>query len=359
MGHSALPKSRAKPLLVRPGARFACFGDGLCCTDVHALGEVRPAEAKRVRTLDASAITRHGGLGLMVLRTTDTRGCVFLGEQGCSVHASHGEMFKPAICRRFPFGLVSTPDGGRVTTDHRCPCRSMGERPPLDTEVAARSLGDAAGRLRVDHASSVTIALHKGSRVPFARYATIERRLFDRLSAATSLREPLDILVSEGGEPLVPLDAIRWQDVAHLYRSHIDGTSCGEALAWFGDTLLSLSGEKIRSRRSRPWAPAFDRAERRSMAPASAASVLSDWAQDVLWSLSWTAHGPLDTALSELATRLLVAVEICRRLIGEGAREDRAAAEAVLIVELAGELPLWESVMAAMRPGQGPAAEPC
>ena len=30
--------SKPRPLIVRPGARFACAGDGLCCTDLHALG---------------------------------------------------------------------------------------------------------------------------------------------------------------------------------------------------------------------------------------------------------------------------------------------------------------------------------
>ena len=35
---------RLRPLLVRPGATYACFGDGLCCTDVHAIGPIARKE---------------------------------------------------------------------------------------------------------------------------------------------------------------------------------------------------------------------------------------------------------------------------------------------------------------------------
>ena len=31
-------KTKLRPLTPRPGARYTCFGDGLCCTDIHAIG---------------------------------------------------------------------------------------------------------------------------------------------------------------------------------------------------------------------------------------------------------------------------------------------------------------------------------
>jgi Fe-S-cluster containining protein len=304
-----------------------------------------------MRTLDPTSVTRHGGLGLMVLRTTEQRRCVFLGASGCSVHATRGAAFKPAICRRFPFGLVATPQGGRITTDHRCPCRSMGARPPIDLDDAARSLGDAGGRLRADLTAPATIPLWKRKRAACARYAAIEAAIMARMAADD---DPLAALAAMGVAPLPELEEARWQDVAHLYRSHIDGTSCGEALAWFGDALLLLSGERLRSQRHRPWAPSFDRAEARAVEPEPAGRVLADWAQDVLWSLSWLEQGPLDRALVDVATRLRVAVDITERLAAAGARPDRAAAEALLVVELAGELPLWASVVASIKPGGEP-----
>ena len=38
-----------EPLVVREGARYECFGDGLCCTDIPAIGPIRLAERARLR----------------------------------------------------------------------------------------------------------------------------------------------------------------------------------------------------------------------------------------------------------------------------------------------------------------------
>lgn len=331
-------------LRVRPGARYTCVGDGLCCTDAHALGGLSASEARRLGAIDASAVARHPTLGLRVLRTVEGRGCVFLGEAGCSLHTQLGEQAKPSVCRRFPFGLVETPTGQRVTTEHRCPCRTLGPRPPIDHGEAAAALSRGSGGPRADLVAPLTIRLRDDLRVPFARYERIEGELLDRLATCD---DPLESLRALGAAPLPPLDGVRWRDVGHLYRSHVDGTSCGEALAWFGDELLRLEGEAVRALRGRPWSPAFDRAEARSPDAAPAAAVLADWAQDALWGLAWVARGALDRALLDVATRLHVAASIVRRLERAGARPDRAAAEALLVVELAGELPLWGSVVQA------------
>jgi hypothetical protein len=52
-------------------------------------------------------------------------------------------------------------------------------------------------------------------------------------------------------------------------------------------------------------------------------------------------------ARQDLATRLTVAREIVRLLVRDGVRPDRAAAEAVLISEMAGAAPLWSNVVRA------------
>jgi len=52
----------------------------------------------------------------------------------------------------------------------------------------------------------------------------------------------------------------------------------------------------------------------------------------------------------ELATRLAIGEDICARLRKTGARADRAAAEAVMMVELVGESDFWTEVKDCMRP---------
>lgn len=331
--------SRALPLLVRPGATYACFGDGLCCSDAHVLGPVSREEAARVRSVDPAAVGRHAGLRIAELRTRD-RACVFY-DGSCSLHRMHGAAFKPAPCRRFPFGLVRTPVGLRVTTAHRCPCRSMGERPALDVEDARRSLSDRAGRLSVDREVN-RVRLAGARRVSFARYAAVEAPLLSALAGGALPEDVLD------AEPLPPLDGASWSDVAHRLRGYVDGTSCGEGLAWAGDALLALGGQRRGALpRARPWAAAFERAEARSV-PSDPEALLRDWVADVLWELGWTEDTTFALARAELATRLAMARWAMARMVESGTRPDRAAAEAVLVVELAGQSPLWPAVLRTM-----------
>src|SRR5260370_891972 len=47
---SAVGEAKVRPLLLREGARYACFGDGLCCTDMHALGPLTRSEVVQLRS---------------------------------------------------------------------------------------------------------------------------------------------------------------------------------------------------------------------------------------------------------------------------------------------------------------------
>ncbi len=330
-----------RPLLVRPGARYRCFGDGLCCTSIHAIGPIGRAEVRRLQVLHPGLTEKNPVLDATVVSVADGV-CTHLEDDGCRIHKMHGEAAKPSVCRRFPYRLVATPLGGRIATEHRCPCRTLGDRPPLSVDDALRSMGAAAGaRLSADVTVSDRVAITRRSRVGFAKYVTLEAPILERLARGD---DPLDAL---GAEPFPALDGATWSDVAHLYRAEIDGTYCGDALAWFGDVLLGLQGTRVRSLRDRPWAPAFDRAEARSAREGSPDEVLADWLADELWGLEWTERGTFESARRDLATRATIAREIVRRLVGIGVRPDRAAAEAVLICEMGGAAPLWRSVVGA------------
>lgn len=327
------------PLQVRPGARYRCFGDGLCCTDIHAIGPISRPEVKRLAVVAPGLVNRNENIGATVVSVRDG-GCAHLSEGGCRVHAALGLLGKPSVCRRFPYRIVATPSGKRLSTEHRCPCRTMGDRPPIDLEDAIASTRDANGRFTADVKVGPRILLAKGRSVPFAKYEALERELLARLD----VEDPAVVL---DAEPFPPLETATWVDVAHLYRGKLDGSACGDALAWFGDMILALHDTPLRRLRERKWAPAFERAERRSAGTQTPESIHVDWLADEIWGLEWTERGSFASARKDLATRLAVAREITRLLVRDGIRPDRAAAESVLVVEMAGAAPLFRSVVAA------------
>lgn len=307
---------------------------------MHAIGPITRTEVRRLELLAPDSIAHNPHIGGPVVAPRDGA-CTHLGDDGCRVHAAHGALAKPSVCRRFPYRLVATPTGRRVSTEHRCPCRTMGDRPPIDLDDARASLRDGAGRLAADVVVGRTVRLDARRRVPFARWERIERVLLERLSAGEHALAVLD------AEPFPRLEEVSWVDVAHHYRSKLDGSSCGQALAWFGDALLSLHDAPVRGLRERPWAPAFDRAEARTATIERPEAILADWLADELWGLEWVERGTFAHARLDLATRWAVADHVARRLAAAGVRPDRAAAEAVLVGEMAGAAPLWRSVVRA------------
>lgn len=327
--------NRVRPLLVRPGARFACFGDGTCCTGIHALGPMTRPEARRLKVLQADAVVIHPDFGEPVFREVEGR-CVYLGDGLCRLHAEHGAETKPHGCSRFPFGLTATPEGGRISTQHRCPCRTLGDRPALEIAGAEPWLGDAAGRLSPELRIPPRVGLDGRSRVSFAKYREHEARVMDAIASGVAVEKAL------GVRPFSKLTKPRWRKVAQAARLERDGTPYGEILLWFGEMLLEEIGERVpRTTRQRPWAHTFDRAEKRSKPGVKADDILRDWLLDVIWSMYWLEHGPFSIGRAELSTRYAIASRIVRTLKRAGVREDRAAAEALLIVEVAGESQTW------------------
>ena len=331
------------PLVVRPGARFACAGDGLCCTDAHALGPLTRREARALRAREPTSVIGHVRLDACVIRPMPGGACTFLEGTRCRLHAEGGPLAKPSSCRRFPLRLVATPAGGRIATAHRCPCRTLGARPLLDAATARASLVDEAGRLVADSRAPARIAIEAKRRVSFDAWRAREAELIAALGAGVEPEAVLD----RAAMPSV--SGATWTDVAHHFRSSIDGTACGDALAWFGDVLLARHDAE-RARRARPWSASFDRAEARSArAERTARDVLADWVADEIWGLAWLEHGSFERGRVELATRLAVARTMTAMLTEGGVRADRAAAESVLVAELAGESSLWMRVVRQIR----------
>jgi hypothetical protein len=335
---AAIPSVR--PLLVRAEARYTCFGDGLCCTDIHALGPVTPRERREVDLIEPGRLVRHPDLKAWVFGTGKNGACTLRSKRGCELHAVHGAEAKPDGCKRFPYGLVATPDGGRITTEHRCPCRSMGERPPLTESDAQASLADRAGRLVPNGKVLTRVRLSPGKSVSFARYKELETALVEGLLVGQA---PTELL---GVKPFGRLDGEKFTAIADeiLAEGKDDASGYGCALTWFGRAIHACLDGRPLPLGDRPWSRYFDIAERRP-GQRSAEAVLADYLADLVWSMDWYfSIGSFKGARRELATLHAIAARITKRLVRAGARADRAAAEAVMVVELARQSGAWERV---------------
>jgi Fe-S-cluster containining protein len=340
------PKAQIEPLLVRPGARYQCFGDGLCCMDIHMIGPIDDAEVERVSGfLEGSAMWEEAH-DEHALCTAADGGCVFLeADLRCRIHAEHGPEQKPEGCRRFPVGLTATPYGGRVTTEHRCPCRTMGDRPPLEPDMAAPALCDDDGHLFEDRRVKRVRLTRKGKKVSFEAWLAVERPLLAELQKG---KAPWTLL---GVDPFPRLKRKTWKAIAQELIEARDGTRYGTASAWFGDAILVLQ-EGTRPRApGRPWASAFDRAQARSTSQRLPRQVYADFIADAIWSLRFTEFASFDVACADWATRLAIARH-CEKLIrAQGVSAERAAAEALTIIEVVGEAEAWRDVVSKhMRP---------
>lgn len=344
-----------RPLLARPGARFTCFSDGLCCTDIHALGPITRPEAKALGRLIPGSVEYHSGVKAVCMRAGEGGACAQRENGLCGVHAHHGVEAKPVGCRRFPYGLLMTPEGGRVTTEHRCPCRNMGDRPPVDLVDAERSLRNAGGRLEADHRAPAKIPIAAGRLVSFARYREAESKMIDALVHHAA--RPEEVL---GATVLPELSEGVWQMFAVEFYDLKDETAGGIAVCWYADALLHLSEGLEPPRRARPWAPSFEKALERSKQPEDPEVIINDWIADELWMMRWLDWDcTFDVARCELATRL-AAVRYLQKLIeGRGVRPDQAVSEAIMIVEVAAAGEHWGDVVAAIANFPSPASKVC
>jgi len=298
--------SRVHPLRIRPGLRYTCHGDGLCCTDVHAWGPLDEAEAATLRMIDDRVVIKHGP-DLVILGKDDGT-CMFSMDDGCVLHASLGADAKPASCRQFPFMLVATPTGGRIATEHRCPCRTMGERAEVTVEDAMQSCDVDA----LDRTITTTLPLTTEEEIDLPTWEAIEAPFLTG-------EERVDAEPFSGGD---------WEAIGRSMRATDGDSRYAAALRVFGGAIL---GEDPLPRLR--WTDVFDRAEARSPEAGDPEAMVQDWIRDVIWSLDWAFHGSWEQAQIDLATRAEIARRITRTL---GRRPDRAMAEAIAVVELAG-----------------------
>ncbi|MDX2020834.1 MAG: YkgJ family cysteine cluster protein [Deltaproteobacteria bacterium] len=332
-----LQPTRRQPLLVRPGARFVCQADGVCCSDVHVLGPITPAELVPLRALHAQPAAPDASVKGLAFRT-QSGGCVFLRDDHlCRVHAELGVTAKPATCRRFPFNLVQTPAGLRVVTPHRCPCRTLGPRPPLTVEAVTQEIVIPEAPLAPDYAVAGLLRVAGKQRVRFSEWCTIEAQWLHKLQTTHDLAAALAAPAFAPG--------FAWNKLAAKLKVAKDGSSFETAKSCVGHAIgAALDGAAI-PRLERPWARFFDAGERRvQAAPQSSDVMLADWLADEVWSLRWVQDGSFAQHRTDLATRLAIACQVQKALVAAGVDRTRATAEALLVIDVITHSELWFGV---------------
>jgi Fe-S-cluster containining protein len=332
------------PLQVRPGATFTCHADGLCCSDIHVLGPVEEDELVTLRPLGHRIVGRDASVKGWAFRVAGTGACPFLQDDNlCRVHATLGPQDKPATCRLFPFYLVGTPTGVRVSTSHRCTCRSIGERQALDAERVLAELGMAGRDLPLAWSAPARIGIDAGRDVSFAEWTAREARLLEKLNAGG---------LSGAGLLGLPFPALRndsWASVAARFRQPSDATGFEQAKAWIGEAIgAHVEGRPIDRSRPRPWARFLPRVAARATHTDNRDAILADWLGDELWGLGWARWGSFEQARMDFATRAAIVATLESAFAALGTPASIATAEAVLVVDPIVHSPHWDTVARAL-----------
>ncbi len=327
---------KADPLYVRPGARYACYADGLCCTDIHAVGPITEKERTLLSVVSDNVVRMNEILEEWVMTMTPDEGaCLFLEEGKCAIHTAMDGVLKPGGCHRFPFGLTKTPRGGRITMEVRCSCQTLmpTDAPAVDTERVAPLLLDEDGELEAAFSVTKDIPMRSGTRVPFAEYEVFEGAFLERIA-----NEGLDAALDRQPFADVGTD---WKTVARGMQEEDLRTRFDAALLYVSDAILEAHGVGDPPDRVRAWEPAYRRAEARMPSPIEPKAIYECWASESVWRMHWAARISFEQHRKSLATLLDIARRIASRLEQVGVRKDRAAAEAVTIVETVGTSMWW------------------
>ena len=320
---------------VREGSLFTCHGDGVCCSDVHGLGPLFEDEVKMLRVISEDAVMTLEGEPMLSYRPNGD--CLFCSGDKCEIHAALGGHMKPEACRQFPFVLTDTNRGLRVSTEHRCPCRTLGERAPLDLDAVMEALGEpdrTAIRPGVRIANDTTLDV--------ADWEELERAILADLASGKSPEEALLVEPFQNADT----DASATLMIELLRAEGSDRFS--RALYCCGVALDQMQSGAPAALPECGWQAAFDRAEARTEVEGDPEAMIRDWVADELWSLSWAFRGSFAQARVELVTRVALARFIAARRVDAGARSDRATAEAIAIMETVGGSEDWSDWIATL-----------
>jgi len=117
------------PPALRDGVRFACTQCGACCSGAPGKVRVTPGEIEQIagfRGIPTTKVLTSAVRivdGEWLLKERSNGDCIFLSEQGCSIHP-----VKPKQCRLYPFWFKNVrSDTAWAKTCRECPGIGTGE----------------------------------------------------------------------------------------------------------------------------------------------------------------------------------------------------------------------------------------
>ena len=344
----------SRPILIRPNSTFDCHGDGTCCTTIHLLGPLTKDEARFVKSkahivlpnTRLKVVTTHEGSNDLALATNDHR-CVFQDTDArCRYQEVLGHNAKPSVCRHFPLSATKTPHGIRIALSHRCPCVSLSTGPALNEE-RANAILTSANKNKISCSIKIgnTVAWRDGKEISFNDYVLWENTLLEQLDGTDPLPALSNVLGMDYPEQLPTLHRKNWNTVSKRMLDWLndaeedDGFFC--AVRW---AALELRDERSPwTPPLRPWDWTFRRSSARLREQMSPRRIFGSWLADYFWSMMWCADGTAYEAKASASARYALAARLTKRLHSTGTREDLAAAEAIMIVDIvtASEPWLW------------------
>jgi len=180
----------------------------------------------------------------------------------------------------------------------------------------------------------------------------------ERLDRCASGSEGLQVEDALEAEAFPDLALNSWSKVAEQLKGQSRSSRWGECFRLFGRTLAWLTRDPEErgplKMAPRLWEESFDRAELRTkFDPQDRNKVIeamfADFAADTSWAVDWPFFRSLLHARIELATRFAVARAFIYALEQSGVRSDRAAAEAIAMIEVVGVSPEWLTVIMEMK----------
>lgn len=334
-----MPQPLPLRIAVRPGVRFTCHADGLCCSDIHVLGPLSDEELIPLRALGRKIVGRDASVGGWAFRVEQRGACSFLVEDNrCRVHATLGAELKPATCRRFPFYFVETPLGLRAATSHRCTCRTLGERALIDEAAVFAEVGTPQAPLTTAWKVGASVVVEGQDSVPFLVWTQIEERLIARLLRTRDSRSVLD------APGFSVLRQGTWAAVAERFGRPIDASGFEQAKAWIGDAIFAVEEGRPYLDRPRPWQRFLPNLTSRIKETDAPAAMLADWMADEIWCLEWTRRGSFLQARLDFATRLRIVTALADEFLRLGTPPILATAEAIMVMDAVGHSPHWDQV---------------
>jgi hypothetical protein len=230
----------------------------------------------------------------------------------------------------------------RVSTSHRCTCRSIGEREPLDVARVRAEIGVTGRALSLAWSGPARIAIDAEREVSFTDWATREARLLEKLNAGVGLA------AFPGSAAFPSLRNDSWEKVAARFCHPSDATGFEQAKAWIGEAIRSHVNQTAIGERPRPWARFLPRVAARSTAADDRDAMLSDWLADELWGLGWTRWGNFEQARMDFSTRAVIVETLEAAFVRLGTPPTLAMAEAILVVDAVVHSPHWDAVARAL-----------